>query len=316
MLAKAGAKLLKISPDMNPFSLMEDFLLRKRAEGVTSFTISSHRSALRNFLAEYKGNINNLQKLKQAVYIYLSDKKSGYYNKLLQALRQFFEYIIGEGLLQDNPCLGLKYKRCNVRIVHHDEKVIKEFISLPDKENFAGLRDYMIIISILDNGIRPNELLQIKIKDIDFLNAQINIREEYAKTRQPRFVPLSAQSINGLKKLINARHPDWDLDVPVFCSFSGHRLSSHNLQERFREYSRQLGTSVTPYHLRHTFALWFIRNGGNVFSLQKIMGHTKLDMTKTYVDLVQADIKESHAKATPLQNIFTQNQRVKKINIK
>ena len=272
-MAKAGAKLVKISPDMNPFSLMEDFLLRKRAEGVTSFNISSHRSALRNFLAEYKGNINNIHKLKQAVYVFLSDKKSGYFNKLLQALRQFFDYIIGE-LLKDNPCLGLKYKRCNVRVIHHDEKVIKAFISLPDKENFAGLRDYMIIISILDTGIRPNELLQIRIKDIDFLNAQINIREEYAKTRQPRFVPLSAQTMNGLKKLINARHPDWDLDTPVFCSFSGHRLTSHNLQERFREYSRQLGTSVTPYHLRH------IRNGGNVFSLQKIMGHTKLDMTK------------------------------------
>lgn len=312
-MAKPGAKLVQITQDINPFSLMEDFLLRKRAEGVTSFTISSHRSALRNFLTEYQGNIKQVPKLKQSVYIFLSDKKNGYYNKLLQALRQFFEYLIGEGLIHENPCTGLKYKRSNVRIVHHDEKVIKAFLDIPDKGTFAGLRDYVIMIAIIDTGIRPNEILQIKIKDIDFLNAQIYIREEYAKTRQPRIVPLSGQTINGLKKVINARHPDWELDTPVFCSFSGHRLTSHNLQERFREYSQQLGTSVTPYHLRHTFALWFIRNGGNVFSLQKIMGHTKLDMTKTYVDLVQADIKESHIKASPLKNIFIQNQRVNKI---
>lgn len=124
---------------------------------------------MRNFLAEYKGNINNIHKLKQAVYVFLSDKKSGHFNKLLQALRQFFDYIIGEGLLKDNPCLGLKYKRCNARIVHHDEKSNKAFINLPDKEKLRRSWDYMIIISILDaTGIRPNELLQIRIKDIDF----------------------------------------------------------------------------------------------------------------------------------------------------
>lgn len=312
-MAKAGPKLVQIAPEMNPFSLMEEYLLKKKAQGVTQFTITSHRSALRNFLANYRGNIKDAKKLRQAVYVFVSEKKSGYYNKILQALRQFFEYVIGEGLLKENPCEGLKYKRSNARIVHHDEKVIKAFLDIPDKTTFAGLRDYTIVLIILDCGIRPNELLQIRLNDIDFLNQQITVREDYSKTRQMRIVPLSERSISSLKKVLNARHEAWDNDVPIFCSFSGHRLTSHNLQERFRSYSEQLGTNVTPYHLRHTFALWFIRNGGNIFALQKIMGHSKLDMTRTYVDLVQADIKGSHEKACPLQNIFTQTRRVKQI---
>ena len=285
-MAKPGAKLITIQKDINPFSLVADFLLFKKAQGITNFTIRSYRSALRTFFAEYKGNITNSKKLKQAVYIFLSDKTNEYYNKLLQALRQFFDYCIGEGVLKLNPCYGLKYKQHSVRIVEHSESVIKALLDLPDKGTFAGLRDYTFMLTILDTGIRPNELLQIKIKDMDFLNQQLIVREEYSKTRQMRILPLSAPVVNAIKKLLYVRHEAWDNDIPIFCTFSGHRMTSSNMQEKFRNYSDKLGVSVTPYHLRHTFALWFIRNGGNVFALQKIMGHAKLDMTRNYVNLI------------------------------
>lgn len=90
-------------------------------------------------------------------------------------------------------------------------------------------------------------------------------------------------------------------------------MTSGNMQEKFRGYSEKLGVNVTPYHLRHTFALWFLRNGGNLFALQKIMGHSKLDMTRHYVELVQADVKNSHEKASPINNLFTQAHTVTKL---
>lgn len=313
-IAKKGPKLIEVGKDLNPFSIMEEFLLFKKAQGVTNFTISGFRSALRNFLADYKGNIKDSRKLKQAAHLFLADKKSGYYNKLLQALRQYFEYCIGEGVLKENPCDGLKYKRSGVRIVQHDEQTIRTFLDMPDQSTFSGLRDYTIMLAMLDTGIRPNELLQIRLEDIDFLNTQMIIREEYSKTRQMRIVPLSQKVITYIKKVLQARHPDWEKETPVLCSFSGHRLTSHNLQEKFRWYSNKLGANISPYDLRHTFALWFIRNEGNIFALQKIMGHTKLDMTRTYVELVQADIKGSHKKASPLNTLLEkQSKRVGKL---
>jgi|GEM_PF-3355523 len=57
----------------------------------------------------------------------------------------------------------------------------------------------------------------------------------------------------------------------------------------------------------------FIRNGGNVFALQKIMAHTKLDMTQTYISLVQADIKNTHEKATPMNSLFAKSHTVTKL---
>lgn len=312
-MSKKGPKLITVQKDINPFSLLEEFITMRKSQGITQFTVTSFRSALRNFFAEYKGNIKDPRKLRQAAIIFLADKKSGYHNKLLQALRQFFDFCIGEGLLKENPTAAIQYKRGGPRIIQHDEKTIKALLKIPDQSTFSGLRDYAFVLTMLDNGIRPNELLQLRIQDVDFMNNQLVIREEYSKTRQLRTVPLSTQVVNVLKKLIYSRHEEWGNDVPVFCSFSGHRLTSHNLQERFREYSDRLGTNITPYHLRHTFALWFIRNGGNIFALQKIMGHTKLDMTQTYVSLVQADIKRSHKSASPLNTLFQSNNCVRRI---
>jgi len=196
-------------------------------------------------------------------------------------------------------------------VVQHDKQVIKTLLGMPDTSTFSGLRDYVFMLTMLDNGIRPNELLQIRLQDIDFMNNQIIVWEQYSKTRQLRTLPLSSQVVNAFKKLIHARHEQWNEDVPVLCSFSGHRLSSHNLQEGFRKYSQRLGTNVTPYHLRHVFALMFIRSGGNVFSLQQILGHSRLEMTQVYVNLVEADVKDSHSKASPINNLFEQVNRVK-----
>jgi site-specific recombinase XerD len=65
-------------------------------------------------------------------------------------------------------------------------------------------------------------------------------------------------------------------------------------------YSKRIGIKVRPYDLRHSFALNFLRNGGNVFALQKLMGHSTLDMTKRYLALTQGDLQEQHAKASPV----------------
>lgn len=166
-MAKSGAKLLTISRDINPCSLVSEFLEVKKAQGVTAFTIRSSKSALNNFFAEYKGSITDGKKLKHAVCLFLADKTNEYYNKPLQALRQFFEYCIGENVLRTNPCDGLRYKKHTNRIVEHSEETIKAMLQLSDRSTFAGLRDYVFIMVMLDTGIRPNELLQIRISPQD-----------------------------------------------------------------------------------------------------------------------------------------------------
>ena len=315
-MAKKGSKLISITQDMNSFSIAEEFLQYKKAEGVTNYTLTSFRSAYRQFLTDYKGNLREETKLKKAVLIFLADKKAGYYNKLLQALRQFFAYCVLEGVCKSDPTEGMKYRREGSRIVDHSDKLIKSLLSLPDCSTFAGLRNYTFMLTMLDTGIRPNELLQIRIGDINLEECQIIVREEYSKTRTMRMLPISLQVAQHIRKLLFARHPDWSENTPIFCSFSGNPLSSHNFQEQFKPYSEKLGVKITPYHLRHVFALMFIRNGGSPFALQKMLGHTKMQTTLIYVNLAESDIRENHDKATPLNTLFQHRYRKGKLDKK
>jgi site-specific recombinase XerD len=70
--------------------------------------------------------------------------------------------------------------------------------------------------------------------------------------------------------------------------------------------------------LRHAFALGFLRNEGNIFALQRIMGHSSLEMTRRYLALTDQDLKEAHAKASPLNNLMgmTSRGRLRKVNLK
>jgi site-specific recombinase XerD len=70
-----------------------------------------------------------------------------------------------------------------------------------------------------------------------------------------------------------------------------------------KRYSEKAGVKVTPYGLRHTFAIEFLKAGGGPFSLQRILGHTDLTMTRRYVRLSQDDLREVHEKASPVQKL-------------
>jgi len=167
------------------------------------------------------------------------------------------------------------------------------------------MRDYTAMVLFLDTGIRPNELVQVKMSDFDFANGYLYLREHITKTRQKRTLPLSDICISAIKKLINYRHKDWDSDF-VFCSWRGEAITTGELRDRFRIYSKIAGTNITPYHLRHTFALYFLRNSSKtgVFALQKIMGHSKLEQTRNYVSLLEADIQQAHQTASPISNLL------------
>jgi integrase/recombinase XerD len=150
----------------------------------------------------------------------------------------------------------------------------------------------------------------LKLSDIHLQEKFIHVREEVAKTRQARFLPLSPPMSQALKRIISVRHPAWDKDGIVLCNHFGERMDTDSLQERFRDYSLKIGIKVTTYMLRHCFAIQFIRNGGDAFALQRIMGHTRLDQTKEYVNLVRADITNGHLKASPLHTFLAEQKRL------
>ena len=141
----------------------------------------------------------------------------------------------------------------------------------------------------------------------------VTIPAQISKTRIARTLPILHPTANTINKLIEVRHPTWEDDVPVFCSNEGTKLNVQTWGDRLEIYSRELGVRIRPYDLRHTFALLYLRSGGNAFGLQKSLGHVDMSMTKRYVNLSGNDLQEIHKTASPLNRLITIKNRVGKI---
>ena len=99
-----------------------------------------------------------------------------------------------------------------------------------------------------------------------------------------------------------AEWEDW-----LFPNYEGTQLKVDHLDKSFAKHSAACGVKITPYQLRHSFATLFLKNGGDLFSLQHLMGHADLRMTKRYTELDEGFIQEQHKTFSPV-NLLTEKK--------
>jgi integrase/recombinase XerD len=141
-------------------------------------------------------------------------------------------------------------------------------------------RNYLIILTLWKTGLRNSELRNIKKKDIQ--HDQITVRQ--GKGHRDRIVPIDAP----LYDLLNFYSSNMTQEDFVFP------LSDMAIRNIVHKY--QGDEDVHPHTLRHSFAVYCLKQGMNLRSLQKILGHSNLDTTAIYLDIVADDIKEDYKK--------------------
>ena len=160
-------------------------------------------------------------------------------------------------------------------------------------------RNRAIILLLLDTGIRNEELCTIKLHDLDKRNQRIAIFGKGAKERQ---VPISARTHQALWRYLTLR-PDATLNEPLFLMENRRLFNRHRLLDLLQTIGARAGVlEVTAHRFRHTCAIEYLRNGGDPYTLQRLLGHSTLDMVKRYLSIVQADIEKAHRRASPVDN--------------
>lgn len=294
---------------------LDYFLLFKKAQGLAERTLHDYKEHVTRFFKETNAPLEDYNGLKLAVMKYFANSASlspYTFNTRRKLLKVFFAWTVSEGFIPESPMNIKKRKEDEVpRAVN--QEVISELLSLPDQSTFGGLRDYALLILTMDAGIRPSEAAGLKLKDLNLSSLEVNIPAEIAKTRVSRTLPISTVTAEAFRKLIRARHAEWGENVPLFCTENGTILNRFAWARRMQRYSKKLGSSVQPYDLRHTFAVMYLRHGGNAFSLQRTLGHTTLAMTKRYVALSESDLYQQHAVASPINTLVQKKNRVRKV---
>lgn len=290
---------------------MEDYLFFKRSEGRKESTLTDIRQKVGQFFRTYPEAWPDVKKAAQA---WLGEKgiKPASYNLRLTDLSGFFGWAVEEGLIPGNPLTGYKAKRKEARIVDIPDDTLERLLRLPDARRYAGIRDKALILLTVDTGIRPSEGHGLLISDVSLEAGTVTVRQEIAKTNRGRTLYMVAQTVRAIRALIRVRPVEWDnCRVPLFATESGGHMDKDSWGDRMEEYSKRLGTKVRAYDLRHAFAIRYLRDGGNCFVLQRLLGHTRMDQTLQYLHFVESDLETDHQKASPVLRLASVQQRVR-----
>ncbi|WP_248926749.1 tyrosine-type recombinase/integrase [Paenibacillus hamazuiensis] len=220
-------------------------------------------------------------------------------------MKALFTFMYREGHIQTD--IGslvkvVKSKDDTVEAFTKEEMML--LLTAPNKEEYTGFRDYVLMFFLFDTGMRINETLLMKISNIDFIHRIIHIPAEDAKNGKPRSVPFTKKTKELLQQLIEENETMFGKQAEsVFLSNYGEPLSQNQAYCRIREHGEQVGLKhkrVSPHIFRHTFSKMYILNGGDLFTLQKILGHSDLSMVRKYVQMNPDDLRKQHDTNSPM----------------
>jgi len=223
-----------------------------------------------------------------------------------RAQRAFFNCLQQQGIIEENPFDRLVIPPVPTKVIptFSDEQLYALFKAI-DPQSEVAARDRAILLLLLDTGIRLGELIGLSLEAVDLEQRLIRVKGKGNKERQ---VPLGTRLQSALWQYINLHRPQPAMPRfnQVFLTVAGRPLKKDRLETIVRRFGQRAGITgvrVSPHTFRHTFAISYLRNGGDVFSLQAILGHAQLDTVKIYLQLAQTDLSQAHLTSSPADNI-------------
>lgn len=210
--------------------------------------------------------------------------------------------MVEEGILAQSPMLNIKPPRMPKLIPkpfsRHD---IDNLLLLCSGNRFLEVRNRALVLLFLDTGLRLAEVAGIQLQDIDFDRETIKVMGKGAKERRVRIGKTAQKAI--LRYLLNRND-----GLPCLWVTEERRpMAKGGVQmviKRLAQRAGITGVKLGPHTFRHTAAISYLRNGGSEFTLQLMLGHSTLQMTRKYVaTLGEEDLIKAHRTASPVDNL-------------
>jgi site-specific recombinase XerD len=160
-------------------------------------------------------------------------------------------------------------------------------------------RNRAILLLLLDTGLRASELCTARIHHLDLRNRRLRV---FGKGAKERTLPISHNTASAIWRYLSTR-PDEPANAPLITTGDGQPLTRDHLYNTITSIAQRAGIQNADVHrFRHTFAINYLRNGGDAYTLQILLGHTSMEMVRTYIQIAQSDIEARHLKASPVAN--------------
>lgn len=304
---------IKMKNSVTVADTFHDFLMAKKAGGLSEKTIATygqHFSAIGKHLPT-DTPIDKLKKTDlEAMIASMRDAglAANSIKSYTRTLKSFFSWCNTEGITRLN--LPLYKAEETVKETYTDEE-LKALLRKPNtrKCDFPEYRNWVTVNLLLNNGCRAATIRNIKLRDVDLENQVIYLR--HTKNKKAQVIPLCEALCSVLREYMKVR--GGEMDDYLFPNENGTQLTENGLRCSIASYNRRRGVQKTSIHLfRHTFAKKYLVDcGGNAFTLQRLLGHSTLDMTKHYCAIFDADITKNFENFSPLAQLKGQEGKIK-----
>ncbi|UCG69044.1 MAG: tyrosine-type recombinase/integrase [Thermoplasmata archaeon] len=224
----------------------------------------------------------------------------------IRAVKRFYEYLVEEDLILINPCEGI----VEMPGGHTLPKIIltpseaERIIQQPNISIMVGIRDRAILELLYSTGIRVGECEALTVYDVDTEERLVHIR--HGKGGKERIVPMGTDAAKWIKEYQQRARPRSNRFKPhvisLFLSINGNPINHKMIRSMVQKYIKQAKIKkkgISCHAFRHLFATELIRNGADIVSVQKLLGHKDIRSTLVYTKVVPIDIKETHKKTHP-----------------
>ena len=289
--------------------LIEEFKkYLKYQKNYSDYTISNYIKDIteyNSFLVGNKFKYNNVDYDDCIKYLnFLNDKKlsKSTVSRKLSSLRTFYKYLVLNNKVDNNPFILVTSPKKEKRIpkfINYNN--IEEIFNIPDLNTKQGQREKIILEILYSSGVRVSELVNIKLKDIDFNNKSIFIFGKGKKERIVSFGDYAKDMLNmyindGRKKLLGSIESDY-----LIVGDKKESLTTRRVEQIIDDIIKRtsIKLNITPHMFRHTFATHLLDNGCDLLAVQELLGHESLSSTEIYTHVSNEHLREVFLKCHP-----------------
>lgn len=289
-----------------------DFIVSRKTKGLAEKTLQSYQSQFQAVARhiDVKMDIATLQKAdldEMIISMRGASLSPNSINSYTRTLKSFFSWCNEQGITRLNIPL---YKAEETVKETYSDLELSALLKKPDirKATFAEYRDWVIINFLLNCGSRAATIRAIQIRDVDLDAGMVFYR--HTKNRKAQVIPLCSAMVAILREYL--RHRGGEAADYLFCTETGSQLTENGLRQSIARYNTRRGVRKTSIHLfRHTFARkYLIDCGGDAFTLQKLLGHSTLAMTKHYCAIFDADLTKNYDNFSPLAQMKSSREKI------
>lgn len=305
--------LIKINSVQTFEEAYKNFEAYCKAKNLAPDTLKSYANNKKALMKFMEGNfdLNQISQCMIEQFVVKSQENGNSCNTIntkLKHIRVMINYFAKQGWMARVP-INLIRSNQLVKEVYND-KELEILLRKPNVKvcDFDDFRNWVLINYFLATGNRLSSVLNIKIKHVNLDEDEIIL--VHTKNRKQQIVPIVPTLKTILLEYIRYRQPKSDDDY-LFCTWHGQQLTKYGLRNALVRYNQRRGVMRTSIHAyRHTFAKLWILNGGDVFRLQKMLGHKDIRMTRNYVNMFDVDLKDT-AEFNPLTKLYRQKVHIK-----